>query len=383
MGTKANSSDEWIELYNNSSQEIDLSGWQIYGEGGKTLILNLKKKISPVGYYLIERTDNNTIKDISADDYGVFGGNGLSNKGEYLVLKDNLGNIIDQLNFQSGWPAGQTSPDYQSMERGVNGSWQNNNGLSKNGIDTNGNNIIGTPRAINSISLASTITPVSTPASVPVIIPIPATALTSATAPVTAPVPTSTQAPSSSAQTQATSLPITNNQPPINNLPTTQSLSSATSINSPATIKSPLITPNDLFISEIMPNPNGRDKNNEWIEIYNGSNDLVGLSGFYLVGDNDKIFTIPVGEKLASKSFLLLNSQKTKLSLNNKGGSIKLFTSKAQGGLLLSEISYSNLKEGSSWARNTSGRYQEARIPTPGSVNILELVKNINPQFKE
>ena len=30
MGTKANSSDEWIELYNNTSQDISLEGWTLY-----------------------------------------------------------------------------------------------------------------------------------------------------------------------------------------------------------------------------------------------------------------------------------------------------------------------------------------------------------------
>ena len=411
MGTKANSSDEWIELYNNSSQEIDLLGWKIYGDGGKTLIFSLNKKIASSGYYLIERTDDNTIKDILADDSGSFGGNGLSNKGEYLVLKDNLGNIINQIDFSAGWPAGSASPDYQSMEKGVNGSsilstssgqagslqssWQNNNGASKNGIDAQGNLIVGTPRSMNSSYQVSISTKVSDlnkqvesvvqvqlevndPTPVPVqvsvqspLVPIqtPASISDTIQALVAVPAPQSPIIP-----TQILPLPL----PMSVALPSSAITGSGPSIlatqsNLPSSIKNDF---KNLYISEIMTNPNGLDRNNEWIEIYNESDNLIDLSGFYLISESGRIFTIPNGETLISRGFLVLHSSKTKLTLNNKSGNIKFFTPKIQGNVLLSALGYLNLKEGSSLARNSLGQYQETRIPTPGFVNILKIEKS-------
>ncbi|MBI3458652.1 lamin tail domain-containing protein [Candidatus Azambacteria bacterium] len=376
MGTKANSSDEWLELYNNTANEIDLTGWKIYGEGGKTLIISLKKRISPLGYYLIERTDDNSIKDILADDYGSFGGNGLSNKGEYLVLKDNLGHIINQIDFSAGWPAGSASPDYQSMERGANGSWQSNNGVTKNGIDAKGNLIMGTPRSLNSsyqvsisakvsdltkqVEPVSQVQPVvntSTPVQ-PVIVP---------SQPII-PVPAQVLVQDSPVLSSVTIPP----QSMINNPTQTSIPVQLPAISPTLTLENDL---KNLFISEIMPNPNGADKNNEWIEIYNGSDNLIDLSLFYLINGSGKIFTIPNGEKLASKGFLLLSSSRTKISLNNRKDNLKLFTPKLQGNLLLSEVSYLNIKEGSSLVRNSLGQYEETKIPTPGLANIFEKEK--------
>ena len=118
-GTKFSSSDEWIELKNNTAREIDLAGFGIYEKGGSELIVSLSGKIAANDYYLIERTDDSTVSDIAADLVAPFGGNGLGNSGEHLILKDNAGNIIDELNSSGGWPAGSAAPDYNSMEKKI------------------------------------------------------------------------------------------------------------------------------------------------------------------------------------------------------------------------------------------------------------------------
>ena len=150
MGTRASSSDEWIELYNATSAPIDLSGWVIYEGGGSTVIVVLGGIVDAYSYYLVERTDDNTISDIDADKFGSWGGNGLHNdNGEHLVLKDGSGNIVDEVDASGGWLAGLGSPEYKTMER-VGNSWVTNDGVTKNGIDVAGNLINGTPRAANS-----------------------------------------------------------------------------------------------------------------------------------------------------------------------------------------------------------------------------------------
>jgi len=162
MGTQANSADEWLELYNNTDNPIDLTGWEILevdGAGVETVIEPLSGTIGAHSYYLIERTDDDTVSDIPADQPpSSWGGNGLSNDGERLILKDNLGNVIDEIDASSGWFAGTASPDYRSMERidpTASGSdlnnWASNDpNIAKNGLDAGGNPINGTPKARNS-----------------------------------------------------------------------------------------------------------------------------------------------------------------------------------------------------------------------------------------
>jgi hypothetical protein len=118
MGTGASTADEWIELYNTSHQDIDLTGWTVAATHG-TLSIMLSGTISAHGYFLLERTDDNAISDISADWTGSFG-TGLLNDGDVLTLADKLANVIDTANGDDGpWPAGSniSSTERYAMER--------------------------------------------------------------------------------------------------------------------------------------------------------------------------------------------------------------------------------------------------------------------------
>ncbi|MEK7121754.1 MAG: lamin tail domain-containing protein, partial [Patescibacteria group bacterium] len=96
---------EWIELRNTTSGEINLAGWGIHKNGGDALIMSLTGKISPNGYYLIERVTNSCPDPVPGanDDAGTFGGGDLANTGESLVLKDVSGTIINQVDGSNGW----------------------------------------------------------------------------------------------------------------------------------------------------------------------------------------------------------------------------------------------------------------------------------------
>jgi hypothetical protein len=153
MGTKANSADEWIELYNNTFEDINLEGWLLKAGDG-TPEIELKETIPANGYYLLERTDNDTISDIKANL--IYKGS-LNNQGEILELRDSKGNLIDKVSFPDNWPGGELTPDYVSMER-INPSksgsdsnnWKSNNKIITNGLDKEGNPINGTPKSKNS-----------------------------------------------------------------------------------------------------------------------------------------------------------------------------------------------------------------------------------------
>ncbi len=132
MGNKNSANNEWIELKSNINYDIDLSGWKIKSVDGK-LNISLKGFIIANGFYLMERTDDNSVPQIPADL--IYTG-ALSNTGQYLQLYDNLNNLIDSVNFLQKWPAGDNT-NKQTMEKTAN-SWQTSA------------NAGGTPKAENS-----------------------------------------------------------------------------------------------------------------------------------------------------------------------------------------------------------------------------------------
>jgi len=112
MGTNTSYSDEWIELYNNLSSSVNLEGWKLIAEDG-TPEINLEGEIPAKGFFLLERTDDETVPNIKANL--IYKGS-LNNKGEYLRLIDNQGKTVDKIDCSSGWFAGDNKTK-KTMER--------------------------------------------------------------------------------------------------------------------------------------------------------------------------------------------------------------------------------------------------------------------------
>ncbi len=142
MGTQESYNDEWLELYNSSNSAVSLGSWTLKAVDG-TPEINLSGTISGLGFYLLERTDDDTLIDITADQ--IYKGS-LSNKGEHLELYDNLGDLIDSIDCSNVWLAGDNSSK-ATMERTSSGDWQTSKSPG------------GTPNAEN--SSPSPISPVS------------------------------------------------------------------------------------------------------------------------------------------------------------------------------------------------------------------------------
>lgn len=150
-GSSDNSNDEWIELYNTGNQAVDLSGWSIVDDGTSEYKITAGT-IAPHGYFLIEDSEE-SVGNKQAD---AIIGLSLANAGDSLVLKDNSGTVIDEVNKSGGaWPAGNNTTK-ASMERikpdksgNEPTNWENaksgNGSKGRNGLD-----LLGTPGSVNS-----------------------------------------------------------------------------------------------------------------------------------------------------------------------------------------------------------------------------------------
>ncbi len=150
-GTSASANDKWIELYNKSSQSVNLANWVLYAQDGVPYI-NLSGAVSAGGYYLIERADN-AVRDIAADLVAPFSGLGT----ETLILSRASTTIDQTVLCSNNWCGGASGGAYPTMEKidpdiagtdSTNWGTSNSgasNGFMKNGKDSAGANLTATP----------------------------------------------------------------------------------------------------------------------------------------------------------------------------------------------------------------------------------------------
>ena len=130
---------DWIELYNNSSNSVDISSYKIYDKGGKTGTKTKKgfpsgTSIPAKGFFVVV-TDGPDSTDF-----------GLSNKGDEVWLEDGVGNLIDDCKF----PALTASQSYGRLPDG--GSWQILSNITKgssNGSNVDVKKVLALPKEYN------------------------------------------------------------------------------------------------------------------------------------------------------------------------------------------------------------------------------------------
>jgi len=162
IGTKASKEDQWIELYNNSKENINLTDWKLVVKN--KFKISLSGTIPAQGFYLLENNEN-SVSDITADL--IYSGN-LSDSGETLLLYDEFGNLVEEVKFSGGWPAGDfvSKTSMERMNPKGEGSEEENWGSNYSikvseerkgdyisGKDRNRNPIYGTPKKPNSIGM--------------------------------------------------------------------------------------------------------------------------------------------------------------------------------------------------------------------------------------
>ncbi len=139
-GTLNSANDEWIELKNISGSELDISNWQLLDKEEQIkIIIPANTKLNAGGLYLLERTNNDSVPNVSAGQ--IYTG-ALSNTEEGLRLFDSQCNLLDEVFAGSSWPAGDNGAR-RTMERSSDLNWHTYSGNGEN-------NIFGTPKKENS-----------------------------------------------------------------------------------------------------------------------------------------------------------------------------------------------------------------------------------------
>lgn len=161
-GTSAeNPADEWLELYNNTDQDVVFFDanqslqWKIYAGDRPLDWSKVNNPIIPAhGYYLLERGRDETVREV-AGDYIYNLAYGINNNGMKLRLVKPNGDISDEVDCSNGWFAGDNTK-YRTMERispTVIGSdptnWQSNKGPRFAPRTYNGGQVYGSPKSDN------------------------------------------------------------------------------------------------------------------------------------------------------------------------------------------------------------------------------------------
>jgi hypothetical protein len=121
MGTNESSNDEWIELKNISDEVINLDGYQLVDKEEQVhIIFEDTDVIESGGYYLLERTDENSVIGVLSDKIYI---GSLKNSDEGLRLFDNDCNLLDEYVTESDWVEGNNILK-KTMERRDNLEWQ-------------------------------------------------------------------------------------------------------------------------------------------------------------------------------------------------------------------------------------------------------------------
>ncbi len=135
-----------------------------------------------------------------------------------------------------------------------------------------------------------------------------------------------------------------------------------------------------LNINEFIPNPDGSDEENEWIEIYNAGETDVNLNGWKLKDASNKEFNF-TNEKITAKGFLILTRPQTKITINNDAEVLSLIS--PQGGIA-SQIQYSGgSQEGYSFARYAKNDWRWTNLLTLGKVNEFSQKQSNNDLITE
>lgn len=124
----------------------------------------------------------------------------------------------------------------------------------------------------------------------------------------------------------------------------------------------------DLRLTELLPNVTGSDTGKEFIEIHNSNDVAIDLSGYYVrLGAAGKQYMLPATAIINAKQYAAFSDTQLGLTLPNTSASVSLY---APDGTLLDETpAYDNPGENFAWAM-IDGSWQYTDQLTPGAPNL-------------
>jgi hypothetical protein len=323
VGSSSSASEEFIEIYNNSSASIDISDFKLeyfsastttFTTPSRSIVLN--GSLAPGQYYLVASTGY--LSELANNFYS----SGLAKIGGHIRLVDTDSTVHDLV----GWGTAATPETTAAPAPDSGMSLQRKIDLAGAYIDTNNNsndfdvNSVPSPQAY-----LETVTPEPEPA------------------------PTEEPAVIEPSEEEA---------------PTTTTLDTeAAATESPTTLP--------LQITELLPNPASpqTDDQDEFIELFNPNNESIDLEGYKLQAGNSFSYSFTFDtQSIAPGSYLAIYVRDSDVLLANGGSKARLVSS---AGEVVSETeAYEDADDGEAWAL-IGGIWQWTITPTPNQANVL------------
>lgn len=133
-----------------------------------------------------------------------------------------------------------------------------------------------------------------------------------------------------------------------------------------ATTKSNLQSSFKLLINEILPNPEGSDAGQEWVEIINSDTEPINLKGWSISNKSEAGKEIDGDITLEPGEFFVFDAALLPPSLGNSQDTVRLLDDEKRE---TSSISYTKAPDGKAYAA-VKGSWQWTSSPTPGEANI-------------
>ncbi len=127
---------EYIELYNNSTADVDVSGWRF--TDGVQFEIPVGTSIGAGGYLVVSQDPATVQQRFGVASVGPWDGQ-LKNSGEQIRLLNEMGDIVDEVDYQRGfpWPTVGDEPGHSielihpDLENDLGGNWRRAGGATQ------------------------------------------------------------------------------------------------------------------------------------------------------------------------------------------------------------------------------------------------------------
>lgn len=122
---------EWVEIFNRTSEPINLKKWKIGDNSSSVLITNSDLIIQPSDYFVLSRDSSITNYFSNLTNFSVLSLPSLNNTGDAVVLKDSLSVLIDSIAYLPDWGGNEGGKSLERISINSSSTLKNNWGTSQ------------------------------------------------------------------------------------------------------------------------------------------------------------------------------------------------------------------------------------------------------------